>query len=84
MTHMSGMAEVKNNRKETIYMFEEFRKWDIWNLDQDMNQLSVLIKRKILVIKQHEHDRSLIGKDKYKESIKWSLDNKRIRHPCSI
>jgi hypothetical protein len=26
MTHMSGMAEVRNNRKEIIYMFEEFRK----------------------------------------------------------
>jgi hypothetical protein len=34
-----------------------------------------LIKRRISVVKQHEHDRSLIGKDKYKESIKWNFDN---------
>jgi hypothetical protein len=29
MTHMTGMAEVKDNGKEIIYISEEFRKRDI-------------------------------------------------------
>ena len=70
MTHMSGMAEVKDNGK----------RWYIWGIQKMryetltktwmMNQLSIVIKGRIPT---WTRQKSLIGKDKSKESINGTL-----------